>query len=252
MEEQEIKEIYETIIKPHWEKYLKKKGIKLPRLEKIEKGERKYTIDALVLVYLAKDYPNNKPVSKKELTEFVRKFYPKITDVQQARHLGRQKGFYIVSGQRKNYKHIQKKKGIELKPGDYYLVSLEKPYPNWSPERREGIKNKDFKEIKKKFKNRCATCGSKEGKPNLKNPNRITTLHIAHIDPNDPQQGFIPQCDECNRAYRNWFVFDGQGRVRTIASWEVVLRASEEVQFEVYKKLYEKYKGKNPYEKDNL
>ncbi|MCM8808023.1 MAG: hypothetical protein NC926_08825 [Candidatus Omnitrophica bacterium] len=243
MKNKEIKKIYEKIIKPYWEKYLKEKGVKLPKL-KNKKG--KYTKEALVLVYLAQNYPNNKPVSKEELTDFVRKFYPNITDVQQARHLGRQKGFYIVSGQRKNYEEIKREKGIELKSGEYYLVSLKKCYPHWSPHRRRGIKEEEFEKIKEKFQNRCAICGSKERKPNFKNPNRITTLHIAHIDPDDPQKGFIPQCDECNRAYRNWFVFDGQGRVRTIASWEIVLRANEKVQWEIYKKLYEKYKGENP------
>ena len=61
--------------------YLKKKG--------------KYTKDALTLVYLAQGYPDTKVISKKELTEFIQKFYPDVLDVQQARHLGAQKGWFI-------------------------------------------------------------------------------------------------------------------------------------------------------------
>ncbi len=86
--------------------------------------------------------------------------------------------------------------------------------------------------------------GRRREKPNLKNPRRITKLQRAHIDPKDESKGYIPQCDECNRAYRDWFVFDKLGRVITIANPRVVLRASEEVQKQVYKILKLKYEGK--------
>lgn len=238
-----IKEIYK-MIKDYWEKYLKKEEVKLPKLE--NKG--RFTKDALTLVFLANGYPHNKPVTKSELTEFIREFYPDITDVQQARHLGRQKGWYIVSSQRGNHLEVLDK--ITLKnlkvPEEpfYYLVSLEKPYPKFK--KRSILKEKDFEELKKYFNYRCVTCGSKEGEKNFKNPARITKLQKAHKNPRNPEAGFIPQCEECNRSYRDWFVFDDEGKIKTIANPDVVLRADEEVQWEIYKKLYKKYKGKKP------
>ena len=41
-----------------------------------------------------------KEVSKQELTDFIRQFYPETNDVQQARHLSKQKGYNIISGTR--------------------------------------------------------------------------------------------------------------------------------------------------------
>ena len=59
---------------------------------------RKFTKNALVLVYLSIGYPKTKVISKTELTAFIRKFYPEVNDVQQARHLGAQDGWWIVAG----------------------------------------------------------------------------------------------------------------------------------------------------------
>ncbi|MGB9852922.1 MAG: hypothetical protein ACPLPX_08695 [Candidatus Kapaibacteriota bacterium] len=77
-----------------------------------------YTKDASVLVYLARQYPNTRKVSKTELTDFIRKFYPDTNDVQQARHLAAQKGWNISSGTRSNGK-------FDLKSGEYKLETLE-------------------------------------------------------------------------------------------------------------------------------
>jgi len=233
LKDEEIQKVYE-LIRNMWEKYLKDKGVKLPKLKK----DGKYTRDALVLVYLAQNYPSTKPISKTELTQFIRRWYPDTTDVQQARHLARQKGWYIISSTRGNYLEV------EIPKDSYLLVSLEEPYPGWTPHRKVGISDEDFEKLKQIYNYRCATCGSEEDKPNLKNPKRITKLQRAHIDPKDESKGYIPQCEECNRAYRDWFVFDKLGRVITIANPRVVLRASEEVQKQVYKILKLKYKGK--------
>jgi len=83
-----IESIYKTIADYH-EKYLKQFGVKLPKLYAAKK---KFTKDALVLAYLAYDYPKTRKVSKEELTKFVRSYYPDINNVQQARHLGAQAG----------------------------------------------------------------------------------------------------------------------------------------------------------------
>jgi hypothetical protein len=161
--------------------------------------------DSLVLVALYKYF--RQVVSKEELTGIVRAFYPETNDVQQARHLGKQKGFWIESGTRGEG---------NLRPNDYMLVSLEEPYPGWS-----GLRTSfqgDFDQLKKLYGYRCATCGSKEGEPQFHNPGILTQLQAGHMDPNirELEGNAIPQCGECNRAYRDWFIFDVNGRVRDI------------------------------------
>ena len=88
-----IESIYKTICEFH-EKYLKQFGVKLPKLYD---SQGNFTKDALVLVYLAYDYPNTRKVSKEELIKFVRSYYPNTNDIQQARHLGAQAGWWIIT-----------------------------------------------------------------------------------------------------------------------------------------------------------
>lgn len=73
-------------LKERYEKYLKKFGVSLPRL----KIKDNYTKDALVLIYLYSNF--QKPVSKEDLTNFLGEYGERPNDVQQARHLGQQKG----------------------------------------------------------------------------------------------------------------------------------------------------------------
>ncbi|MCX7908219.1 MAG: hypothetical protein N2560_01695 [Ignavibacteria bacterium] len=238
MSEEDIKNIYD-LISQYYEQYLKSKGVTLPKLFN-SKG--KFTKNSLVLVYLARNYPHTRVVSKEELTEFVRRFYPNTNDVQQARHLASQNGWFIVSGTRGNGE-------IRLEYGKYQLITLEKPYPNFNPSRREQGLDKSWEEIKKGYDFRCATCGSKEGEHHFHWKNAITELQKGHIDPKKPlnADNIIPQCQFCNRAYRNFWIFDKYGRVRKIAKPKMILKfADEKVQFEIYKILYNKFKGKNP------
>lgn len=99
----------------------------MPRLA----GKRGFTIDALTLIYLAQGYPNTRKVSKEELTGFIRRFYPRVNDVQQARHLGQQKGWFIAAGGRDN-------RDVILDRGEYQLITLEKPYPAFHGHRIEN------------------------------------------------------------------------------------------------------------------
>ena len=172
MTKKEIEEVYQ-IIKDYHEKYLKKPGVKLPKLKD---AYGNYVKDALVLVYLAKFYPSTVSVMKDELTEFIREFYPKTNDVQQARHLGAQKGWFISAGGRDNV-HVKKS-------GEYRLITLERPYPHFKGHRIEATGN--WETIKQQYGNRCATCGSEESKKNLHYPNTITKLQKAHIDSSKP------------------------------------------------------------------
>lgn len=77
MTKKEIQKIYE-LVKEYHEKYLKSHGVRLPNL----KRDGSYTKDALVLVYLAKGYPETAIVTKAELTKFLKRYGGSI-DVQQ-------------------------------------------------------------------------------------------------------------------------------------------------------------------------
>ncbi|MEK7082164.1 MAG: hypothetical protein AAB915_00600 [Patescibacteria group bacterium] len=103
------------IIEDFHKKYLLQYGVKIPKLHD---ARGKFTKDALVLSYLARDYPNTHKVSKEELTKFVRSYYPNTNDVQQARHLGAQAGWWIVAGGRDNIV-------LNIKRGFYQLYTLE-------------------------------------------------------------------------------------------------------------------------------
>ncbi|MEW5758626.1 MAG: hypothetical protein AB1755_04035 [Candidatus Omnitrophota bacterium] len=165
-----IASIYKTLQEFH-EKYLRKFGVKLPKL--YDKNNN-FTKDALVLVYLAYDYPNTRKVSKEELTKFVRSYYPNTNDVQQARHLGAQSGWWIVSGGRDNIV-------LNIERGAYQLYTLEEPYPSFKRGHRINDTG-NWKKIKEKYNLRCATCGSQESKPHFHWPATKTILQKAHMN----------------------------------------------------------------------
>ncbi len=216
LEDSEIEKLYQMVSKLHAEN-LANEGVRLPKLrKKLRDGTEKFTIDALVLVFLAKGYPDTRWVSKDELTQFIRKFYPNTNDVQSARHLGMQSGFYIVSSRRGNYLPKDKPPPNQ---SSYLLVTLETAHPAFARGRRE-LRADSFEAIKRKYNYRCATCGSEEGKPNLRYPAVYTQLQQAHRNPKLPltEENSLPQCQFCNRADRNYWVYDSRGRVTGIAS----------------------------------
>lgn len=155
MNDNEIKLQYE-MIKTYYEKYLKILGVKMPNL----KFGNNYTKDALTLIFLSLHYPNTKVITKSELTRFIQGFYPDVNDVQQARHLAAQKGWFIASGTRND--NI-----TDIKSGEYKLISLERAYPGFNAQKRiEKFTGNYWEDLKKSYDYRCATCGSKEGEPN--------------------------------------------------------------------------------------
>lgn len=237
MNDNKIKSQYK-IIEEYYIKYLKLQNVKLPNL----KSGNKYTKDALTLIYLSQGYPNTKTVTKSELTRFIQKFYPDVNDVQQARHLAAQKGWFIASGTRND--NI-----INIKPGEYKLISLEKPYPGFNGQKRiESFTGDYWENLKKSYDFRCATCGSKEGQPNYNWPETITKLQKGHMDPNRPLEegNIIPQCQKCNQADRNCWIYDSKGRVIKIANPKIIDRCSIEMQRTIYKRLYNKFSGEKP------
>lgn len=226
------------LAKEYHEKYLKAKGVELPNLMK----GGNFTKDALVLVYLAQNYPNTRIVTKHELTKFIRQYYEDTTDVQQGRHLAAQKGWYILSGARKD------NNSLSLKNGEYKLVSLTECYPNFTKERREYKEDDDFFEsLKKKYSYCCATCGSEEGKPHKHWKNTKTVLQKGHMNPLMPLEegNIIPQCEKCNRADRNYWIYDKKGRVVAIANEKVIDKCSKEIQLKIYERLKKKFEKTN-------
>lgn len=237
-----IESIYKTICELH-EKYLKQSGVKLPKLYD---SQGNFTRDALVLVYLAYDYPNTRKVSKEELTKFIRSYYPNTNDVQQARHLGAQAGWWIVAGGRDNIV-------LKIERGSYQLYTLEQPYPGFKKGHRIS-ETDNWDEIKEKYNFRCATCGSQENKPHFHWPATKTILQKAHMDPNKPlvAGNIIPQCQKCNRGDRNRWVYDDKGRVIKLADSNFVRNFDKDVRQKIYKILYNEFNGKNPNSKSDL
>jgi hypothetical protein len=202
--------LYAQLEKSH-AAHLASSGVALPEL----KRGNSYTRGGIVLCALYKYF--RQPVTKLELSRLVSQFFDaQVSDVQQARHLGKQEGWYIISGTRGQ--SAPSDLGFNLLPAAYCLISITEPYPGRASRgqhHREGLQSIDLDELRRAYDNRCASCGSKEGEPNLRDSSRITKLQRGHMDPAKAltPRNVIPQCDECNRAYRDWFVFDGNGRV---------------------------------------
>lgn len=227
-----ICELYDILTKFH-EKHLKDLGVKLPKL----KNKGKFTKDALVLTYLSYGYPETRKVTKEELTAFIRTYYPDVNDVQQARHLGAQKGWWIVAGGRDNIV-------LKVERGSYQLHTLEAPYPGFNNKHR--LTNiGSWEDIKKEYNFRCATCGSQENKPHFHWHATKTKLEKGHMDPNRPLEtgNIIPQCQKCNRADRNRWVYDEKGRVIKLADANFVKNFDKDVREKIYKIL--KYEFEN-------
>lgn len=238
MKREDIKKTY-NLIKNYHDKFLKQYGVKLPKLF----SGRKFTKDALVLTYLTQGYPRTKKVSKTELTKFIRRFYSDVNDVQQARHLGAQKGWWIIAGGRDNIV-------VNIKKGFYQLYTLERPYPDFKKGHRI-TKPTDWEKLKAQYGYRCVTCGSKEGEPHFHWSGTKTKLQRSHMDPNKSLEAgnIIPQCQKCNRADRNRWVYDEKGRVIKLANASFVKNFDKEVRWKIYRILYKEFKGKNPNEK---
>jgi|GEM_PF-630100 hypothetical protein len=237
----EIQQTYDLIADYH-AKHLAELGVKLPQLRK-SNGD--YVLSALTLVYLARGYPDVKTVSKSELTQFMRQYVPGINDVQQARHLAAQSGWYILSGTRKDGRDM------EIQPGEYRLINLEAAYPGFNSQRRVDLSSPDYwEQLKAAYGYRCACCGSKEGEPNFNWPDTTTVLQKGHMDPSQAlgPGNLIPQCVKCNQPARDFWVFDDKGRVVAVANPQVIDRSSESIQFRIYEKLYRKYGGRDPLE----
>tara|TARA_B100001750_G_scaffold192151_1_gene162778 strand:- start:63 stop:800 length:738 start_codon:yes stop_codon:yes gene_type:complete len=235
MEPEDITAAYAEI-KEKWTKNLEPKGVKLPSHLKKDKP----TKNAIVLAFLYRKMGNI--VTKSELTTWVEKVTGEtVNDVQQARHLAKQGGFNILSKTRGDI-------GTEdWNDNDgYMLVNLTDTYEGWKPKHTGKLTEEVWKQIREEWTDekgcRCSTCGSREGKPNLRNRKVITKIQQGHMDPDKDLDATncIPQCQQCNRPSRNWFTFDDNGRPHALADGKIITRSSREVQRDAVKAILRK------------
>jgi hypothetical protein len=219
MSEGRIYDNFETLKEYHG-KYLFNLGITLPKLKK---SNNQYVKKSLVLAYLVDGYPNTKEVTKSELTAFIKQFYPDITDVQQARHLGRQDGWNILSGRRGDItKEI-------IARDSYKLVSLKNGYLDSNIHRKSVVADDDWVKLKQEYNYRCCSCGSKEGAVNYVNRSVRTQLQKGHMNPTMElvKGNIIPQCQECNRGDKNHWIYNERGRVVGLSDEELLRRVKK-------------------------
>lgn len=121
-----------------------------------------------------------------------------------------QEGWNIVSGTRGD--------GNNIPSGSYKLITLKSTHPSFVPNRRAGFTG-DWDTIKVRYNYCCASCGSKEGCEHLFRSGVIVRLEKGHMNPNLPLEegNIIPQCQICNQADRNRWVYDKTGRVIEVA-----------------------------------
>lgn len=216
MSQEEIEQWY-TILENEHQNHLNTYGVFLPK---------RGSSNALWLVFLRKHI--GKLVHKDTISEFVQSVNPTAGKDQQVRHLA-SKGWYVLN---KGDKILGKD---EVIPSGYHvLITTENPKPNflWKALKRAGrISAKSFEQLKATYGFRCVTCGSQEDKPHLFEQNQKTRLQQGHMNPHKSLslENSIPQCQICNQAYQDDFVFNEKGRVVAVASSKPVLRADPEV-----------------------
>ena len=155
-------------------------------------------------------------VSKNDISDMTRRHLDVGSD-QQVRHLKRD-GWNITKPTRDTH-------------------ALADPYKAHSGYARQQhraarlINATDFEDIKELHGFKCATCGAREGEPDPRYGDGKIQLEEGHKDPEKALDlaNTIPQCENCNRTYKDDFTFDENGRVRAVASERPVMRASDSV-----------------------
>jgi len=165
-----------------WEKNLKHLEVKLPR---------EGTVSRNVLEFLYK----NKGVwcSKADIISAIEY---KGNDLQAPRHLSSQ-GWYIEQDYNGNYK----------------LFNLTQTSPNWKPNKRiSNINYESWENIKQSYNNKCASCGSEENKPH-NHTGKIVKIEKGHKNPDKDLSldNIIPQCNYCNKRFKDTYKFDNYG-----------------------------------------
>ncbi len=150
-----------------------------------------------VLIHCSPDY-----VHKDDMSEIVRKRIPTAAADQQVRHLS--DDGWNLEGDTK---------------GAHCITDPYRAHPKYARQLKRSqnlLQSDDFTTIKKAFGNKCATCGAIENQPDPRYVGDMVKLQKGHKDPEKPMEkgNVIPQCQFCNRAYKDDFTFDNKGRVR--------------------------------------
>ena len=125
--------------------------------------------------------------------------------------------------------------GTKVKHGEYALVNMTETAPGWKGHRKNLLQKGDWTSIKQAYDHRCVCCGSQEGRPNHKKPGTMTVLEQGHMDPNLPlgPGNIIPQCQVCNKPYRDNVVFTSEGYVWALGNTTLVERSDRDVQLAI-------------------
>jgi len=162
----------------------------------------------------------------------------KVTDAQSLRHMSNVNGYNARS------RNGAMPDGTKLKPSYYALLDMNLTAPDWKNNRAVAVTTGNWDAVKHHYKFRCACCGSEENKPNNRKRGTITVLEKGHMDPEKPLEAgnIIPQCQICNKPYRDNVVFDANGYVWSIANTVFLERSSEKVKQACFKYLKEYFK----------
>ena len=216
----ELQKAWEDIQEIHKE-HLAVHDVKIPHASQYNERQK--------AMWLAMLYLNRKrEVHKDEMSTLARRDMPHLGADQQVRHLKRDG--WALSGKR-GYHRL-----------DPFTASPE--FIRLSARRRRRLSAEDFEQLKKAFGGRCATCGARESQPDPRYGGDPVVLQPGHKNPaeaGDDPANILPQCQFCNRGYKDDFVFDDKGRVRAIAGIGPVKRATGEVQRRVYSWLKERF-----------
>lgn len=209
-----------------WREYLQRFDVRFPK--KNTSQERLW----VAILLLLHDQHKGAYIHKDDICILARKVNPDLGLDQQVRHLKRS-GWNLESDPKRK--------------GWYRFYNPHTPSPEHTANqlRKTSITTDDFDQLKRVYSNRCATCGAEEGKPSTRYGSQdLVVLQRGHMDPSREGSvgNILPQCQFCNRAYKDDFTFDDKGRVRAVASVRPVRLASQKVKRMIYNFLKQHFK----------
>lgn len=175
------------------------------RIPRLLSGTR-YTVAALMLVFFYLNLGRVRTIA--DLREFLQE-HGCFSLSPQPRHLGMQHGFRFLV---QNCVH-PRLKGT-LRRGQYCLLTLASAHPSAACRHRDSsLTDAGFHRLRRRFADRCAVCGSKDGEPHFKNVLLRTTIERGHADPRRPLsvRNCLPMCRLCNCTYKNKVAFNSRG-----------------------------------------
>ena len=221
-------------INRHWRQTIAPRLVQLRtlgvRIGPLTKADGTYNRLPIALVFLSMHI--GQPLHLQRIDSFVHRHLGRVFDVQ-VRHLyGNSYGFHILSSQKRDIGMENVR--AEGNSSALMLVDLVTAHPNFRPVARDSGQQLDdtaWEQIKQRFGNRCATCGSVEGEPHLHDPTSRTVLTRGHMNIASAlsPSNTIPQCQYfCNGYYSNRFTFDDQGRVRHLYDGRYIQHSSDQ------------------------